>query len=86
MPRVGFEPTIPVFERAKTVHASDRATTVIGIRSIYYRNIETSDRYLNIHNPCFGRVLIIFKPCTLLISVRVFNAFIFVLRPQLEFE
>jgi hypothetical protein len=31
MPRVGFEPTIPVFERAKTIHASDRAATVIGI-------------------------------------------------------
>jgi hypothetical protein len=30
MPRVGFEPTIPVFERAKTVHALDRAATVIG--------------------------------------------------------
>jgi hypothetical protein len=30
MPRVGFEPTIPVFERAKTVHASDRAPTVVG--------------------------------------------------------
>jgi hypothetical protein len=25
MPRVGFEPTIPAFERAKTVHALDRA-------------------------------------------------------------
>jgi hypothetical protein len=24
MPRVGFEPTIPVFERMKTVHASGR--------------------------------------------------------------
>jgi hypothetical protein len=30
MPRVEFEPTIPVFERAKTVHALDRAATVIG--------------------------------------------------------
>jgi hypothetical protein len=30
MPRVGFEPTIPSFERAKTVHAVDRAATVIG--------------------------------------------------------
>jgi hypothetical protein len=30
MPRVGFEPTIPVFERAKTVHALDHAATVIG--------------------------------------------------------
>jgi hypothetical protein len=27
---VGFEPTIPVFERAKPVHALDRALTVIG--------------------------------------------------------
>jgi hypothetical protein len=24
MPQVGFEPTIPVFERTKTVHALDR--------------------------------------------------------------
>jgi hypothetical protein len=30
MPCVGFEPTIPAFERAKTVHALDRATTAIG--------------------------------------------------------
>jgi hypothetical protein len=29
MPQVGFEPTMPVFERAKTVHALDRAATVI---------------------------------------------------------
>jgi hypothetical protein len=31
MPLVGFEPTIPVLERAMTVHASDGAATVIGI-------------------------------------------------------
>jgi hypothetical protein len=30
MPRVGFESTTPVFERAKTVHALDRTATVIG--------------------------------------------------------
>jgi hypothetical protein len=30
MPRVGFEPTIPVFERAKTVHALERAATGSG--------------------------------------------------------
>jgi hypothetical protein len=30
MLRVGFETTIPVFERAKIVHALDRAVTVIG--------------------------------------------------------
>jgi hypothetical protein len=29
--RVGFQPTIPVFEQAKRVHALDRAATVIGI-------------------------------------------------------
>jgi hypothetical protein len=30
MPLVGFELTIAVFELAKTVHALDRAATVIG--------------------------------------------------------
>jgi hypothetical protein len=30
MPRLGFEPTTPVFERAKIVHALDRAATGIG--------------------------------------------------------
>jgi hypothetical protein len=30
MPRVGFELTFLMFERAKTVHALDLATTVIG--------------------------------------------------------
>jgi hypothetical protein len=28
--RLGFEPTIPVFERAKTVHVLDRSAIVIG--------------------------------------------------------
>jgi hypothetical protein len=31
MPQVTFEPTIPVFERTKTVHALDRTATVIGL-------------------------------------------------------
>jgi hypothetical protein len=31
MPKVGFEPTIPVFQPANTVHALNRAATVIGI-------------------------------------------------------
>jgi hypothetical protein len=35
MPRMEFEPTTPVFERAKTIHASDRAAAVIGT-SFYY--------------------------------------------------
>jgi hypothetical protein len=35
MPRVELEPTIPVFEKAKTVHALDRAAIVIGVCSFY---------------------------------------------------
>jgi hypothetical protein len=34
MPRVEFEPTIPVFERTKTVSDLDRAVTVIGQEQI----------------------------------------------------
>jgi hypothetical protein len=34
IPRVGFEPTIPAFERAKTVHALDRVATVIGSKHV----------------------------------------------------
>jgi hypothetical protein len=44
MPRVGFEPTTPVFERAKTVHALGRAVTVIGHRRGWQDNINTSLR------------------------------------------
>jgi hypothetical protein len=36
MSRVEFEPTTPVFERAKPVHALERAATVIGSISIYH--------------------------------------------------
>jgi hypothetical protein len=32
MPRVGFEPTIPVFERVKKFRALDREATVIGTK------------------------------------------------------
>jgi hypothetical protein len=31
MPRVGFEPTIPVFERANTFRALDRVANAIGL-------------------------------------------------------
>jgi hypothetical protein len=42
MPRVGFEPTIPALERAKTVHALDRAANVIGPE--YYLNAQVKDK------------------------------------------
>jgi hypothetical protein len=33
MPQVGFEPTILVFDRPKTVHALDRTATLIGYKT-----------------------------------------------------
>jgi hypothetical protein len=39
MPWVEFEPMIPAFERAKTVHALDRAATVRGLQSWLCYNI-----------------------------------------------
>jgi hypothetical protein len=35
MSAVGFEPTISVFERTKTVHALDSAADVIGPQRVY---------------------------------------------------
>jgi hypothetical protein len=39
MPGVGFESTIPVSERAKTVHALDRTATVTGHGENYVNKI-----------------------------------------------
>jgi hypothetical protein len=46
MPRVGFKPTIPAFERAKTVHALYPAATVIG----YTDTIEYARKWGHLHN------------------------------------
>jgi hypothetical protein len=43
MPRVGFEPTIPAFERVKTVHALDRAVTVIGPYTLHFVGFRNSN-------------------------------------------
>jgi hypothetical protein len=52
MSRVGFETTTPAFERAKRVHALDRATTVIGSQSIdYSKNLRRN--FLTIHSSAF---------------------------------
>jgi hypothetical protein len=40
MPPVGFKPTISVLERAKTVHALDRADTAIDIYSYMSQKYE----------------------------------------------
>jgi hypothetical protein len=44
MLRVGFEPNIPAFERAKTVHALVRAATVIGylLLRLFNYNVSTA--------------------------------------------
>jgi hypothetical protein len=47
MPRMGFEPTIPVFERAKTVHALERAATGIGSACIA---VDHFPRYILVAN------------------------------------
>jgi hypothetical protein len=47
MPRVGFEPKIPVFERAKTVHTLDREAIVIG-RGVYNDICEFTKGYQRI--------------------------------------
>jgi hypothetical protein len=39
MPRVGFEPTTPVLERAKMGHDLDRVATVIGLHASRYHQI-----------------------------------------------
>jgi hypothetical protein len=46
MPRVGFEPTTPVFEQAKTVHAVDRAAAVIGSKGSNCAKIYKSESYI----------------------------------------
>jgi hypothetical protein len=40
MSRVQFEPTIPVFERAKAVYALDRAATVVYTVELGYNVIK----------------------------------------------
>jgi hypothetical protein len=44
MPQVRFDPMIPVFERAKTVNALDRAATVIGLIVLLNCNISHKGR------------------------------------------
>jgi hypothetical protein len=43
MTRVGFEHTIPVFERAKIIHALDRAATVIGNFTVTFYKLDMTN-------------------------------------------
>jgi hypothetical protein len=63
MPQVVFEPTIPMFERTKTVHTSDRAAIVIGQLHLhlFFSQVrsckEEIKRRLNSGNACSARNL-----------------------------
>jgi hypothetical protein len=70
---MGFEPTIPAFERAKTVHAFDREGTVIGHTALLVLLItkrELSSRIVSI--PCFPTVGL----CVCMILAFVFESWI----------
>jgi hypothetical protein len=42
---VGFEPIIPAFERAKTVHALDRVATVLDVNVNHYLELTRVFRF-----------------------------------------
>jgi hypothetical protein len=53
---VGFEPTIPVFERAKTVHASDSAANAIGhYLWVSLRNFVIQKQYASVYGSNLGK-------------------------------
>jgi hypothetical protein len=66
MPRVGFEPTIPVFERVKTVHVLDCSATVIkfaqsvcaklilGFRYSWYEAVQDSTLCVMCYKECLN--------------------------------
>jgi hypothetical protein len=67
VPRAGFEPTIPVFKGAKSVHTLDHAATVIGglynerpLKVICTLAHSTS----NVHVNVFGSYTICFNQCS----------------------
>jgi hypothetical protein len=64
MPRVGFEPTIPAFERTQTVHALDHAATVICRRA---HTAWINCRYMNTTDYLFIKTM--FTVCSLCIIV-----------------
>jgi hypothetical protein len=49
---VGFEPTIAVFERVKTLHALDREATMVGTREAIYAKLEMEIDSKNIRKFC----------------------------------
>jgi hypothetical protein len=49
---MGFEPMIPVFERAKKFHALDRAAIVIGIHNNRKHKLTVKNKTINVDIFC----------------------------------
>jgi hypothetical protein len=50
MPLAGFEPTIPVFKRAKKFHALDREATVTGVFLWFLATYRNTMKYIDSNN------------------------------------
>jgi hypothetical protein len=61
MPRMRFQPTIPVFERGKTAHALDRAATVIGILLSRGNIFRPRSRLVSTKSVHFCHLLVLFE-------------------------
>jgi hypothetical protein len=66
MDPVGFELTTPVFERAKTVHALDRAATVIGMLAykVHINVLAKNKNVLWFYTKLYSAIVIIFRKRT----------------------
>jgi hypothetical protein len=57
IPQVAFELTIPAFEREKTVHALDRAATVISHYLSHYPKIKILEEYYLLRCDAVGEMI-----------------------------
>jgi hypothetical protein len=72
MPREGFEPIIPAFERAKTGRALDRADTVSGIVTNIYMDVRST----YVHSDISLKYFFVLIPRSLLLkSIYIVNVF-----------
>jgi hypothetical protein len=62
MPRVGFEPTIPAFERAKTVHVCDRQDeSLVSEINTLLELFQRTNAQLFFHRANFSKIIKIFE-------------------------
>jgi hypothetical protein len=73
MPRGGFEPTIPVFERPKTIRALDLAAIVIGLHNKYTGQISINWHLSVLYISECGMKLAVFVIKYYVYVIRTFN-------------